>query len=124
MLIRVDPSSERAIYEQIADSVRAEIAAGLARPGESLPPAREVARGLDVNQHTVLRAYQLLRDEGLVDLRRGRGAVVTPMAGSLAELHREAQALAARAASLGVAPATLAALIAGSPPAARKEASA
>lgn len=121
MLIRVDPTSERAIYEQIADSVRAGIAAGLARPGESLPSAREVAAGLDVNMHTVLHAYQLLRDEGLVDLRRGRGAVVTPVAGAIVELHREAQALAARAAALGVAPTTLAALVVGAASPAREE---
>ena len=68
MLIRIDPSSERAIYAQIADSVRASIAAGRGRPGETLPPARVLAQGLDVNQHTVLHAYQLLRDEGFVDL--------------------------------------------------------
>ncbi|XPP26395.1 MAG: GntR family transcriptional regulator [Leucobacter sp.] len=113
MLIRMDPASERAIYEQIADSVRAGIAAGRVRVGETLPPARELAAGLEVNQHTVLHAYQLLRDEGLVDLRRGRGAVVTPLAAAVAELYREAQALAAHAAALGVAPAALAALIAG-----------
>lgn len=111
MLIRVDPSRERAIYEQIADSVRAEIAAGRLRAGEALPPAREIAASLEVNQHTVLHAYQLLRDEGLVDLRRGRGAVVTPAAEAVAELHREAQALAVRAAELGVGPAALAAIV-------------
>lgn len=111
MLIRVDPASERAIYEQIADSVRAGIASGRVRAGETLPPARSLAAGLEVNQHTVLHAYQLLRDEGLVDLRRGRGAVVTAAAGAIAELHREAQALAARAAELGVGSAALAALV-------------
>ena len=111
MLIRVDPASERAIYAQIADSVRGEIAAGNLRPGEPLPPARQVAVGLDVNQHTVLHAYQLLRDEGFIDLRRGRGAVVTAKAAGIAELYREAQELAARAARLGVAPSALAAIV-------------
>lgn len=111
MLIRVDPASERAIYAQIADSVRGEIAAGNLRPGDALPPARQVAVGLDVNQHTVLHAYQLLRDEGFIDLRRGRGAVVTAKAAGIAELYREAQELAARAARLGVAPSALAAIV-------------
>jgi len=111
VLIRIDAASERAIYAQIADSVRASIAAGRVRPGETLPPARVLAQGLDVNQHTVLHAYQLLRDEGLVDLRRGRGAVVTQAAAGIAELYAGAQDLAARAAALGVAPAALAAIV-------------
>ena len=38
--------------------------------------AEEVAAALGINMHTVLRAYQLLRDEGLIELRKGRGAVV------------------------------------------------
>lgn len=111
MLIRIDAASERPIYAQIADSVRASIAAGRVRPGETLPPARVLAQGLDVNQHTVLHAYQLLRDEGFVDLRRGRGAVVTQAAAGIAELYAGAQDLAARAAALGVAPAALAAIV-------------
>src|SRR5690606_25776942 len=77
VLIRVDPGSGVAIYDQIAASVRAQLARGALSPGDRLPAARELAEALDVNIHTVLRAYQDLRDEGLIDLRRGRGAVVT-----------------------------------------------
>jgi|SRR5690349_6766563 GntR family transcriptional regulator len=77
MLIRVDPASPRPIFTQIAAGVRRELLEGRLRSGDRLPAAKDVARSLDVNLHTVLRAYQELRDEGLVDLRRGRGAVVT-----------------------------------------------
>ncbi|NLB47458.1 MAG: GntR family transcriptional regulator, partial [Microbacteriaceae bacterium] len=77
MLVTIDALSDRPIYEQIADAVRFAIGAGSLLAGEKLPPADDVATGLGVNKHTVLRAYQLLRDDGLVDLRRGRGAVVT-----------------------------------------------
>lgn len=111
MLIRIDAASERSIYEQIADSLRASIARGEIGAGDALPSARAVATGLDVHQHTVLHAYQQLRDEGLVDLRRGRGAVVTAAATGIVALFGEARRLAAKAAGLGVAPAALAAIV-------------
>jgi GntR family transcriptional regulator len=76
MLLRIDPSSPVSLAEQIAAGTRRAIAEGKVRAGEHLPPARELAGGLGVNLHTVLRAYAVLRDEGLIDLRRGRGAVV------------------------------------------------
>ncbi|WFB10685.1 GntR family transcriptional regulator [Streptomyces sp. LX-29] len=77
MLFRLDPGSPLPLGDQIAGCVRQAIADGEVRGGERLPPARQLAESLDVNVHTVLRGYQRLREEGLIDLRRGRGAVVT-----------------------------------------------
>ena len=114
MLLSVDTASERPIYEQIADAVRRAVARGEILAGEKLPPASEVATGLDVNKHTVLRAYQTLRDEGLVDLRRGRGAVVTRIATDVVKLRRDVEALVASAQSLGISRQALASLVAGS----------
>lgn len=111
MLIRFDPGSTRTLFEQISASIRADIVAGRLETGTRLPPAREVAAALGINVHTVLRAYQQLRDEGLVDLRRGRGAVVSASAAPLAELRDEVRALVARAQSLGVPASVLAALV-------------
>lgn len=110
MLVSIDAASERAIYAQIADAIRRSIATGELGPGRKLPPAAEVAAGLGVNKHTVLHAYQELRDEGLVDLRRGRGAVVTPLGEEVARLRREASRIAERARGLGISARTLAAL--------------
>lgn len=76
MLIRIDAGSAVPLGEQVAAAVRGALAEGALHPGDRLPAAREVARLLEVNTHTVLRGYQQLRDEGLIDLRRGRGAVV------------------------------------------------
>lgn len=111
MLIRIDAESSRPLFEQVASSVRGGILAGRLVPGDRLPSAREVAEALDINLHTVLRAYQQLRDEALIDLRRGRGAVVSASAAPLAELASDVAALVQRAASLGISPATLAALV-------------
>ena len=77
MLWQVDPTSSTPLHVQVAACVRREMAAGRLDRGDRLPSAKEVAGLLDVNLHTVLRAYQSLRDEGLIDLRRGRGAVVS-----------------------------------------------
>ncbi len=111
MLIRIDAESSHPLFEQVASSVRADILIGRLVPGHRLPSARDVAETLDINVHTVLRAYQQLRDEGLVDLRRGRGAVIAASAAPLAQLSHHIDDLVARAADLGVSRSTLAALI-------------
>lgn len=111
MLLRIDTSSEESLFEQVASAVRTAIAQGETRAGDRLPSARELADSLGVNVHTVLHAYQELRNEGLIDLRRGRGAVVTDVADAIAQLNRDIVELGKRAKALGMSPATVVALV-------------
>ncbi|WP_166346601.1 GntR family transcriptional regulator [Phytoactinopolyspora limicola] len=103
MLIRLDPTSTEPLFAQLAAAIRGAAARGEISPGQRLPGARELAQSLGVNMHTALRSYQVLRDEGLIELRRGRGAVVTQHAGSgLAELQEAIRHAVDRARRLGI----------------------
>jgi DNA-binding transcriptional regulator YhcF (GntR family) len=85
MRLSIDPSSAEPLFDQIARSLRHAFQTGELRPGDRLPSARDLAIDLQVNLHTVLRAYALLRDEGMLEVRRGRGTVVVahvPAAGN------------------------------------------
>src|SRR5690554_6872955 len=112
MLFRIDPTTAEPIFAQLAAQVRTAVSLGALRPGTRLPAARELAVSLDVNVHTVLRAYQDLRDEGLVELRRGRGAVLTDQAGrDFRALHLALQAVVVETRRLGMHPETTASLL-------------
>jgi GntR family transcriptional regulator len=112
VLIAVDPSDPRPLFEQVAAAVRLAIVRGEASPGERLPTARDLAEALDVNVNTVLHAYRDLRAEGLVDLHRGRGASVsTRSAQDYAQLRERVAQVRAEADRLGVSPATVAAML-------------
>jgi GntR family transcriptional regulator len=75
--VNIDRDDPEFLHEQVAAELRRAIAEGEARPGERLPPAKDLAAVLEVNVNTVLRALRLLRDEELVEFRRGRGVSVT-----------------------------------------------
>jgi GntR family transcriptional regulator len=80
--LQVDPGDPTLLHEQVAAEIRRAIADGEAGPGERLPPARDLAKVLGVNANTVLRSLRQLRDEGLVEFRRGHGITVTGRAPS------------------------------------------
>src|ERR1700745_3738011 len=64
------------IYRQIRDRVVAMILDGVLKEGDPLPSVRNVAAEYRVNPLTVLKGYQQLVDEGLVETKRGRGMFI------------------------------------------------
>jgi GntR family transcriptional regulator len=88
---KIKRDSPLALHDQVAAEIRRAIADGEAKPGERLPPAGDLAAVLGVNRNTVLRALRILRDEGLLEFRRGRGVTVagTPESGAVITKTRE-----------------------------------
>jgi GntR family transcriptional regulator len=109
--LAIDPGSPVPLHEQVAGAIRRAIADGEAAPGERLPPARDLAAVLSVNTNTVLRALRTLRDEGLLEFRRGRGVTVTGGAQGRNELVTRARELVDLARELGYRPDELATII-------------
>ena len=122
MLIRVEASSGIPITRQIMDQIRARCASGNLTPGDRLPSVRELARDIAVNQNTILRAYERLTAEGILELRHGEGTFVADFSANTgspqkqlkrekATLAEEAQRLIAKARVLGLSPNDILALI-------------
>ena len=74
--VNVDRDAPVALHDQVAAEIRRAIAEGEAKPGDRLPPAVDFATVLGVNKNTVIRAFRMLRDEGILDFTRGRGVRV------------------------------------------------
>jgi len=103
-ILGIDSSSPVALHEQVASAIRRAIADGEARPCERLPPARDLAEVLGVNANTVFRALRTLRDEGLLEFRRGRGATVSGAAPGRSLLIGKARELVVLARRSGYGP--------------------
>jgi GntR family transcriptional regulator len=88
MWFHIDPSSGIPIYRQITDQVRQAIAGGTLRPGDRLPPVRDLAVELAVNPNTIAKAYQDLERDGVIETSRGRGTYVSSAKPSVPESER------------------------------------
>jgi GntR family transcriptional regulator len=89
--VNLDRSGPLPLHDQVAAQIRRAIADGEAGPGDRLPLAKDIAAVLGVNKNTVLRALHILREEGLLEFRRGRGVTVvgTPEHGAVLARVRE-----------------------------------
>jgi len=77
--LQLDPAAApaRGLTTWLADQLRAAIIDGRLRPGAALPATRILADELGVSRGIVVEAYQRLKDEGMVQARRGAGSIVT-----------------------------------------------
>lgn len=109
MFIELDLQSETPIYTQLVDQIVEGIASGALRPGDPLPSIRSLAEDLGINLHTVNKAYNLLKQEGFLQIHRKKGVIVQPDGmPSVTEafeekLRRQLRSLAAAAAVRGMA---------------------
>ena len=69
-------NSKRPLYQFIADTIRERIAAGLYKPGERIPAIRKITGQFGVNKATVHKAFERLKNEGLIENKVGSGSYV------------------------------------------------
>jgi|SRR5579863_141033 len=108
-LLRIDVVSGIPAYRQIVDGLRPLLVSGALRPGDPLPTVRQLALDLGVHFNTVAEAYRILAEEGWLDLKRRRGAVVLerpspdrPDPSAVATLNRRLRELVAEMQAAGV----------------------
>jgi GntR family transcriptional regulator len=115
MLLYIEKGSSTPISRQIADQVRAQCLSGALEPGTKLPSVRELAHQLAVNVNTVVRVYERLAAERLVEMRHGDGTYVlesstrtaSALNGQKAKFDAEFESMVQRGLLLGLTPAEL-----------------
>jgi GntR family transcriptional regulator len=108
MFVELDLQSEVPIYTQLVEQLIEGMANGQLKPGDPLPSVRSLAADLGINLHTVNKAYQVLKQDGFLQVHRKQGVVIQTgaMPGVTPEfedkLARQLKALAAEAAVRGM----------------------
>ena len=87
----LNPRSGVPLYLQLKEQVKMAVAGGVLKPGDRLPPVREMAVELSVNPNTVARAYSELEREGLLSSEQGRGTFIRAAEPLLGEEERKIQ---------------------------------
>jgi len=89
MQIRIDNASGRAVYQQIIDQIKRDIALGRLVKDEKLPTVRQLAAQLAINPNTIAKAYRQLEQEGIIVTRPGAGAFVASLDSNLSRAVRK-----------------------------------
>lgn len=79
MILNLNFNSEKPIYIQMREQIIKSIANGELKINESLPSVRAMAEEIGINLHTVSKAYNLLKDEGYINIDRRKGAIVNEL---------------------------------------------
>ena len=88
MQFRIDNASDRAVYLQIIDQVKRDIALGRLAKQERLPTVRQLAQQLAINPNTIAKAYRQLEQEGIIVTRSGAGAFIANLDSMLSKAVR------------------------------------
>ncbi len=116
MWVRLDNASTVPVFQQLAEQIRAAIARGAVRPGDSLPSIRQMATEALINPNTVAKTYRDLEREGILRTQRGLGVFVAAGAPDLchrerrAAIRRQLEAVLAAGRRAGLTPTELEAL--------------
>lgn len=76
MQLQINFKSGKPVYLQLVDQIKAAVASGALRPGDSLPSIRPLAEDLRVNRNTVAKAYTELESQGVIETLAGKGCFV------------------------------------------------
>ena len=88
MQFRIDNASDRAVYLQIIDQVKRDVALGRLARAERLPTVRQLAQHLAINPNTIAKAYRQLEQEGIIVTRAGAGAFIANLNSTLSKAVR------------------------------------
>jgi GntR family transcriptional regulator len=88
MQFRIDNASERAVYLQIIDQVKRDVALGRLAKEERLPTVRQLSQQLTINPNTIAKAYRQLEQEGIIVTRSGAGAFIANLDSGLSKAVR------------------------------------
>jgi len=88
MQIYIDHGSNRAVYRQIIDQVKRDIALGRLKKGQRLATVRELSSALVINPNTISKAYKQLEQDGIIVTRAGAGAFVAELSSNLSRTVR------------------------------------
>ena len=103
--LQLDAGLSAPLYEQLVAAIRIHIVKGALQPGDRLPTVRALAAQLAINQNTIVRAYSVLRADGLIEAHSGQGTRVARGVGASASAMRanDLRALAMQSVSDGIA---------------------
>lgn len=108
LFFQIDPQSGLPVYRQLMDQTKHYLASGTLSEGDQLPSIRELATRLAVNPATVVKAYSELQNEGVIEMKQGKGAFVsmgipkTQIPGRKVQVGRIARQLVVEAQQLGM----------------------